>query len=201
MAPEDGEEEEERKRKRMHEEELNVQKRVRQEEPTPENLNGWLFDTRLDEARVGIHKTMEAMRKCEEYSADMQELWQRLQSVEHAHSTMARMMGLTTERRNAGSARDRLAGDWARLSDELTQRLKTLEEITGLVVAEFAIKPKSSIPEKAETDLETSRLVEEERRHKEERKRKRMHEERAERAKKRTVATAASRRRRRRRRK
>jgi hypothetical protein len=57
---------------------------------------------------------------------------------------MALMMGLTTERRNAGRARDRLAGDWARLSDELTQRLETLQAIAGLVVDEFTIKPQSS---------------------------------------------------------
>ena len=62
-----------------------------EEEPTPENLDGWLFDARLDEARVDIHKTIEAMRTCDEYSAEMHELWQRLQSVEHAHFTMARM--------------------------------------------------------------------------------------------------------------
>ena len=97
----------------------------------------WLLDPRLDDARAGIERVVRELRRCEEWGAESEAWWQRLQDMESARPAMAaRVFGNGALRREAAEGAAALSDVWRALSNELHVRLDNLQKVGGQVLDE-----------------------------------------------------------------
>jgi len=93
----------------------------------------WLLDSRLDDARVGIHQCMLKMKQCEEWSNEADAWWLNLQALESTNALMATQL-FSNDRRSVGASTLALSSAWTQLSNELQVRLNHLQKVGGRVL-------------------------------------------------------------------
>ena len=70
------------------------------------NDNIWLLHPDLDDARVALSQTFDKLRRCEEWTQDLDIFWNNLNRITTAHSLMSSEMQLPVARREAQAGID-----------------------------------------------------------------------------------------------
>lgn len=99
--------------------------------------HSWLWDQRLDDARVKLSAVIMKLQGCDDWSAEMGVLWRKIQDPEKAQGAMAAAIGLTESSRNAANSLDELTCERKQLISELDLRLRHLQKVGSQVLDEY----------------------------------------------------------------
>ena len=108
-----------------------------QEEVFTIELNSWLMDRRLDDARAGLTRAMFDLSRVSDLQKHVESMWRGLQSIETAQAAMATAMGLVESRRQFGEAGLEADAHYVKLSEVLRLRLLHLQKIGNIVLEEY----------------------------------------------------------------
>ena len=118
------------------------------QEPTPKRLSTgnpgtvdpddlpWLTHPRLVHASLATQRAIQALTIAQRDHDEITQMYENLRRIEDLHPLMARVQGLTEQRRDAGTAANRSTTDVSRQSATLEMCLRGLQKAAGDVLAE-----------------------------------------------------------------
>jgi len=94
----------------------------------------WFLDPALMDATVALSRTFDGLRKCEEWTEELETFWDNLQRFTTAHPLMSSQMHLPAARREAQAGVDSASALWRQLTSEAQMRLNHLQKVANEIL-------------------------------------------------------------------
>ena len=105
------------------------------------NDNTWLLHPGLENARVALSQTFDRLRRCEEWTQDLDIFWNNLKRITTAQPLMSSAMQLPVARREAQAGIDTATDLWSKLTNEAQMRLNHLQKLANDILDKQAKTP------------------------------------------------------------